>query len=308
MHMAANFPGMRRFCLGLLLAAIAAQAAADEPWFSQRPGRSMTFGAIVVPEIWAAQIAAPPEVCPGRCASACESGCASDHLVGLGPWPIQICRRGECSWPPATACSESCGRGASCTAACASGSCAGDSCCQAFGKSKCATPECIGQPPHDYVICCEGPCEAATVQFGGVVPRIVAQRAECPLGEMADVRAMIDAHLAAVSHPAPPLPPTSLQRPHAPTVESLRHVARMLEEAACYLEDQELYVRADQLRGLASELRHDARGDRHASAPGGPQVQIIRPMAVPEPLPRELDRLHEQLQRVREALGKQRMQ
>lgn len=83
----------RLICAGLLLGTGAARAIADDPLASpQRPSRSLTFGAIVVPEIYATDIAAPAPAsgCSSIGAKGCDC-CQFDHIVGFGPWPVRVC-------------------------------------------------------------------------------------------------------------------------------------------------------------------------------------------------------------------------
>lgn len=62
-----------------------------------------------------------------------------------------------------------------------------------------------------------------------------------------------------VFYQAPPRPQSQPRPPRREKVHSLRQASRELEEIAHRLEHEKLYARADELRQLATELRHDAR-------------------------------------------------
>jgi hypothetical protein len=55
-------------------------------------------------------------------------------------------------------------------------------------------------------------------------------------------------------------------------VGTLRQAGRMLDEAAELLEEQALYDRADELRGMAQQLREDARQGRPQRMPNAKQT------------------------------------
>lgn len=94
--------------------------------------------------------------------------------------------------------------------------------------------------------CCGGCCEFDTCD-----PTNDCQCSQCQLEACAKSRAW---HTAAA--PLPARPPEAL---NSSSVPALRQASRQLDSVAEMLEEQRLYERADELRGMAQTLRQQAR-------------------------------------------------
>ncbi|HVC97934.1 MAG TPA: hypothetical protein VND64_29960, partial [Pirellulales bacterium] len=96
-------------------------------------------------------------------------------------------------------------------------------------------------------------------------------------------------------------------------IDALRGASSHLDEAANYLEEQDLFERADEIRALADKLRRDARAavaaaapermrSDHASKPS--ELRHLGPTRndVEIELSDDIEQLREELRRVRQAL------
>ena len=215
----------------------------------------------------------------------------------------------------ATACSKTACSQKECTAHCealAAGECkclAKQECLAAGGKcaaqAKTCTAECKSACAKQSKACtaqaktctaqaktCTAQCEAACAAQGGC-PSL----ANCPLQTTCPLQAQC---------PAPPAPEFEVEfidgTGHCPTdlelfvghepeqaqagedqVEQLRGASDLLDRTASMLESQDLYLRADQLRDLANQLRFDARRLRNGWMPEqlGPPPASLSPAGMP---------------------------